>query len=124
MAAEANLTLYVFDGWICEYASCFGRVRLALSERTSADSCELPYPVENTHQSQTLSAAFKRCIVNVGERIKPIRCSRNAPPMIPNPWLCKALIDRITGRANIIETGTASYRFRRALAKRKAATRS
>jgi hypothetical protein len=27
--------------------------------------------------------------------------------------LCKALIDRITDRATIIETGTESYRFRR-----------
>ena len=33
--------------------------------------------------------------------------------------LCKALIDRITDRANIIETGTESYRFRRTLDKRK-----
>ena len=39
--------------------------------------------------------------------------------MIPNARLCKALIDRITDRANIIETGTESYRFRRTLEKRK-----
>jgi hypothetical protein len=39
--------------------------------------------------------------------------------VIPNARLCKALIDRITDRANIIETGTESYRFRRALEKRK-----
>ena len=31
----------------------------------------------------------------------------------PNPRLCKALLDRITDRAHIIETGTDSYRFRR-----------
>ena len=35
------------------------------------------------------------------------------------PRLCKALIDRITDRAHIIETGTESYRFRRTLEKRK-----
>ena len=37
----------------------------------------------------------------------------------PNARLCKALIDRITDRANIIETGTESYRLRRTLEKRK-----
>jgi len=35
--------------------------------------------------------------------------------VIPNARLCKALLDRITDRANIIETGTESYRFRRTL---------
>jgi DNA replication protein DnaC len=39
--------------------------------------------------------------------------------VIPNARLCKALIDRITDRANIIETGTESYRFRCTLEKRK-----
>ena len=33
--------------------------------------------------------------------------------MIPNARLCKALLDRITDRAHILETGTESYRFRR-----------
>jgi hypothetical protein len=33
--------------------------------------------------------------------------------------LCKALLDRITDRAHILETGTESYRFRRTLAKGK-----
>ena len=39
--------------------------------------------------------------------------------MVPNPRLCKALFDRITDRAYIIETGIESYRFRRTLEKRK-----
>ena len=39
--------------------------------------------------------------------------------VIPNPRLCKALLDRITDRAHIIETGTESYRFRRTLEKRR-----
>jgi hypothetical protein len=42
--------------------------------------------------------------------------------VIPNARLCKALIDRITDRANIIETGTESYRFRRTMEKRKGKT--
>jgi DNA replication protein DnaC len=39
--------------------------------------------------------------------------------VIPNARLCKALIDRITDRATIIESGTESYRFRRTLEKRR-----
>jgi DNA replication protein DnaC len=36
-----------------------------------------------------------------------------------NPRLCKALLDRITDRAHIIETGTESFRFRRTLERSK-----
>lgn len=39
--------------------------------------------------------------------------------VIPNTRLCKALLDRITDRAHIIETGTESFRFRRTLENRK-----
>jgi DNA replication protein DnaC len=39
--------------------------------------------------------------------------------VIPNARLCKALLDRITDRAHILETGTESYRFRRSVAKAK-----
>jgi DNA replication protein DnaC len=39
--------------------------------------------------------------------------------VIPNARLCKALIDRITDRAHIVETGTESYRFRRTVEKRQ-----
>ena len=39
--------------------------------------------------------------------------------VIPNTRLCKALIGRITDRANIIQTGTEFYRFGRTLGKRK-----
>lgn len=39
--------------------------------------------------------------------------------VIPNARLCKALLDRITDRAHIIETGTQSYRFRRTMDKRR-----
>ena len=41
--------------------------------------------------------------------------------MIPNARLCKAMVDRLTDRAHIIDTGTESYRFRRTLAKSKGA---
>jgi DNA replication protein DnaC len=43
------------------------------------------------------------------------------PQVIPNPRLCKALIDRLTDRAHIIETGKESYRLRRTAARRTAA---
>ena len=39
--------------------------------------------------------------------------------VIPNARLCKALLDRITDRAHILETGTESYRFRRSIEKQK-----
>jgi DNA replication protein DnaC len=40
--------------------------------------------------------------------------------VIPNAHLCKALLDRITDRAHIVETGADSYRFRRTVEKGKA----
>jgi DNA replication protein DnaC len=39
--------------------------------------------------------------------------------VIPNARLCKALLDRVTDRAHILETGTESYRFRRTLDRQK-----
>jgi len=41
--------------------------------------------------------------------------------VIPNARLCKALLDRLTDRAHILETGEESYRFRRTLARRRRA---
>ena len=37
----------------------------------------------------------------------------------PNPRWCKALLERMTDRAHIIETGTESFRFRRTLERRQ-----
>jgi len=39
--------------------------------------------------------------------------------VIPNPRLCKALIDRLTDQAHIIDTGKKSFRFERSLARQK-----
>jgi len=39
--------------------------------------------------------------------------------MFTNARLCKAMLDRLTDQAHIIETGTESYRFRRTLHKKK-----
>ena len=40
--------------------------------------------------------------------------------VLPNPRLCQALVDRLTDRAHIVETGTELFRFRRTLARRAA----
>jgi DNA replication protein DnaC len=40
--------------------------------------------------------------------------------MFPNARLCKAMLDRLTDQAHIIETGNESYRFRRTLEKKGA----
>jgi DNA replication protein DnaC len=41
--------------------------------------------------------------------------------MFPNARLCKAMLDRLTDQAHIIETGSDSYRFRRTLEKKRTA---
>jgi len=41
--------------------------------------------------------------------------------MFPNARLCKAMLDRLTDQAHIIDTGKESYRFRRSLEKKKGA---
>jgi DNA replication protein DnaC len=42
--------------------------------------------------------------------------------VVPNARLCKALLDRITDRAHIIETGADSFRFRRSIEKGRTKT--
>jgi len=42
--------------------------------------------------------------------------------VVPNARLCKALLDRITDRAHIIETGSDSFRFRRSVEKGRSKT--
>ena len=39
--------------------------------------------------------------------------------MFPNARLCKAMLDRLTDQAHIIDTGKESYRFRRSMEKKK-----
>ena len=39
--------------------------------------------------------------------------------MFPNARLCKAMLDRLTDQAHIIDTGSESYRFRRTLERKK-----
>jgi hypothetical protein len=43
------------------------------------------------------------------------------PQVFPNARLCKAMLDRLTDHAHIIETGTDSFRFRRTVAGRRGA---
>jgi len=39
--------------------------------------------------------------------------------VFPNARLCKAMLDRLTDQAHIIETGSESYRFRRTLEQKR-----
>ena len=39
--------------------------------------------------------------------------------VFPEPRLCKAVVDRLTFNAHIIETGTESWRFRQSVQRRK-----
>jgi DNA replication protein DnaC len=39
--------------------------------------------------------------------------------MFPNARLCKAMLDRLTDQAHIIDTGKESYRFRRSMDRKK-----
>jgi DNA replication protein DnaC len=41
------------------------------------------------------------------------------PQVFPSARLCKAMLDRLTDRAHILETGTESFRFRRTVASRQ-----
>lgn len=41
------------------------------------------------------------------------------PQVFPSARLCKAMLDRLTDQAHIIETGTESYRFRRTMERKK-----
>jgi DNA replication protein DnaC len=43
------------------------------------------------------------------------------PQVFPNSRLCKAMLDRLTDRAHIVETGTDSFRFRRTIAGKRGA---
>jgi DNA replication protein DnaC len=43
--------------------------------------------------------------------------------LFPNARLCKALVDRLTDQAHIIDTGKDSYRFRRTMEKKKGGKR-
>jgi DNA replication protein DnaC len=41
------------------------------------------------------------------------------PQVFTNARLCKAVLDRLTDQAHIIETGAESYRFRRTMGKKR-----
>jgi len=44
--------------------------------------------------------------------------------IFPEPRLCKAVVDRLTFNAHIIETGTESWRFKKTLERHQSAARS
>jgi DNA replication protein DnaC len=64
---------------------------------------------------QVISARAERAAVIVTTNLPFSEWST----MFPNARLCKAMIDRLTDQAHIIETGTESYRLMRTLARQK-----
>ena len=71
-----------------------------------------------------LGAEFLFQVIAEGAEKAAVIMTTNLPfsewtQVIPNARLCKALLDRVTDQAHIIETGADSYRFRRTLEKRQ-----
>ena len=71
-----------------------------------------------------IGAEFLFQVISERAERKVIIVTTNLPfsewtTVFPNPRLCKALLDRVTDRAHIIETGTESFRFRRTMERRK-----
>jgi IstB-like ATP binding protein len=94
---------------------------LKLRERTAQTRAAGPASAEaaNDSEQMPLFAGVFQVIPERAEKAAVI-VTTNLPfsewtQVIPNARLCKALLDRITDRAHIIETGTESYRFRRTL---------
>ncbi|HID49491.1 MAG TPA: AAA family ATPase [Chromatiales bacterium] len=71
-----------------------------------------------------IGAEFLFQVISERAERKAIIVTTNLPfsewtTVFPNPRLCKALLDRVTDRAHIIETGTESFRFKRTMERRK-----
>lgn len=71
-----------------------------------------------------IGAEFLFQVISERAERKTIIVTTNLPfsewtTVFPNPRLCKALLDRVTDRAHIIETGTESFRFKRTMERRK-----
>jgi DNA replication protein DnaC len=71
-----------------------------------------------------IGAEFLFQVISERAERKAIIVTTNLPfsewtTVFPNPRLCKALLDRVTDRAHIIETGKESFRFKRTMERRK-----
>lgn len=71
-----------------------------------------------------IGAEFLFQVISERAERKAIIVTTNLPfsewtTVFPNPRLCKALLDRVTDGAHIIETGTESFRFKRTMERRK-----
>jgi DNA replication protein DnaC len=71
-----------------------------------------------------IGAEFLFQVISERAERKAIIVTTNLPfsewtTVFPNPRLCKALLDRVTDRAQIIETGKESFRFKRTMERRK-----
>jgi len=71
-----------------------------------------------------IGAEFLFQVISERAERKAIIVTTNLPfsewtTVFPNPRLCKALLDRVTDRAHIIDTGKESFRFKRTMERRK-----
>ena len=101
---------------------------MALEARSSALlrlASALYSPVREVGAALPLDAIRKLAIaLSVSAERAALIVTTNLPfsewtTVFPNLPLCKALLDRITDRAHIIETGTESFRFKRTMEGRK-----
>jgi DNA replication protein DnaC len=88
--------------------------------------CAAPAPIDEVGYVPLaeLGAEFLFQVISERAERSAVLLTTNLPfsewtQVIPNARLCKAVLDRITDRAHIIETGTDSFRFKRTLAQRQ-----
>ena len=106
-------------------------VRFGGRERgNGAEATRTPRPLPTRHvRLAEVGAEFLFQVIAERAEKAAVIVTTNLPfsewtQVIPNARLCKALLDRITDRAQILETGTESYRFRRTVETRRAAPQS
>src|SRR5215210_7885021 len=92
--------------------------------RGSVKRCSIALPIAPTSSKRAVTAiasnarSAARRDDDEAEETKPKLWKpwkNKRPKVLRNARLCKALLDRVTDRAHIIETGSDSYRFKRTL---------
>src|SRR5271169_1357474 len=113
--------------WIAMFQQCYTGPRTALFTEFSPRLGMLPQPHHYVSGLRgVVTIACTRCDRRGRYHSPPGRApwrrhddellallSADCPQVIPNPRLCKALIDRLTDQAHIIETGSESHRLSR-----------
>ena len=63
-------------------------------------------------------------VLDERSEVSTLICTTNLPfgewtKIFPEPRLCKAVVDRLTFNAHLVETGTESWRFKKTLERQK-----